>query len=342
MDSVATMSDKDRSDLFNATAETRNVAVQIIEKDFWVCWALKQLYSIDTLDAQLYFKGGTSLSKVFGIIERMSEDIDLVIDREGLGFIGEKDPTQDAISNKARDRLITDLKDAAAEYVNGPLHQALLQTFTGVLGAPGQWSLEVDVSDTDNTCIFFNYPSAEAASEYLKPHVLFELGARGDAWPAQDGTVTPYAAEVFPEIFTSPTTTVRTITAERTFWEKVTLLHTLTHRETAKVISSKPARHYYDVYMLAQTTAGQGAIQDLDLLADVVKHKMTFYRRAADRYDLAVPASIRLVPDTETLDALRKEYSEMAEIMIFGEAPDFEAVIEALSGIENTLHNSCP
>lgn len=341
MDSVATMPADDRSDFFRSVAETKGVRVQVIEKDFWVCWALKQLYAIDSLSEILYFKGGTSLSKVFGIIERMSEDIDLVIDREALGYVGEKDPAQEGLSNKKRDRLINDLKCDAADFVEGPLRLALLEAFARVLGDSGQWSLRVDVSDHDNTCIYFSYPTVEKTSEYLRPHVLFELGARGDAWPSIEGIVTPYAAEVMPEFFSSTTATVRTITAERTFWEKATLLHTLAHRDTQRVIQSKPARHYYDVHQLAQSPKGQGAIQDLGLLADVVKHKTTYYRRAADRYDLAVPESLRLVPDSATRNALRGEYEKMAEIMIFGGAPDFEEIIGTLSEIEQTLRKAC-
>lgn len=339
MDKIANMPARDRSDLFRAVAETKGVMVQIIEKDFWVCWALRHLYAIDTLDASLYFKGGTSLSKVFGIIERMSEDIDLVIDRVALGFTGDKDPTSDGISGNARNRLIKELKATAAQFVDGPLYHALHDRFTEQLDDPSSWSLDADISNLDNTCIYFNYPSLEDPSEYLRPMVMFELGARGDAWPSVEGTLTPYAAEIMPDLFTDSETTVSTITAERTFWEKSTLLHTLAHRDTDRVIQMKPARHYYDVYQLSQHDSGRNAIQDIALLVDVVKHKKTFYPRASDRYDLAIPETLRLVPDEETVKALHDEYKEMAEIMVFGDAPDFDTVLNALSAIEKKMRN---
>ncbi len=121
MDHIARFDPKDRSDLFRAAAEERGVTSGIIEKDFWVCWVLRRIYTLSGLPVQIFFKGGTSLSKVFGVIERMSEDIDLVIDRRGLGFTGDKDPAAPGLSNKARQRLVGEVKSSAREFVRGEL-----------------------------------------------------------------------------------------------------------------------------------------------------------------------------------------------------------------------------
>ena len=337
MDKVARLSSSDRSDLFRAAADAKKVSVQIIEKDFWVCWVLRHLYSLDRLPAPLYFKGGTSLSKAFGIIDRMSEDIDLVIDRESLGFTGDRDPCSADLSNKARDRLIRELKSVAADFVGSTLAPALKARLAEILGDSEAWSIRVDVTDLDNTIIEFYYPRSEAPSAYLKPMVLLELGARGDTWPAVERPVQPYAADSFPEQFDIPTHTVRVIAAERTFWEKATLLHALAQREPAKAAAGRHARHFYDLFRLLQHESGQNALADRQLLADVVHHKKTFYPRAADRYDLAVPATIRLVPDDEAARLIRPEYDRMAEEMIFGEAPSFAVVLQILRDAEATL-----
>ena len=339
MDDVARLAPADRSDLFRAVAENKGVSIQVIEKDFWVCWVLKHLFTLDDLGADLYFKGGTSISKVHKVIDRMSEDIDLVIDREGLGFTGAKDPQRQDLSGKARKRLIYELKTKAADYVDNRLHTALQQRFELELGEPteGSWTLQADISNLDNTVINFHYPSNEEKPEFLRPMVLFELGARGDTWPAIEGEVTPYAAEVMPEHFSAPTASVPTISAERTFWEKATLLHTLAHRDPDKPIGNAIARHYYDVYRLIQSDHGKAAIQDLKLLEQVVEHKSTFYPGNSYRYDLAVPGSLRLVPDEAMIRKLRPQYDETADVMVFGEAPSFDEVLEALTKTEHEL-----
>ena len=334
MDDVARLAPRDRSDLFRAAAEAKGVTIQIVEKDFWVCWVLRQLYTLGDLPAALLFKGGTSLSKVFGVIERMSEDIDLVIDRADLGFTGDLDPTAAGVSGKERERRIDALKKAAAVFVGGPLVDALRARFEAVLGSSESWSLRADVTNLDNTLILFEYPSMEPPSAYLRSMVQLELGARGDTWPATEGKVTPYAAEMFPAQFHEPTASVRAITAERTFWEKATILHALAHQGAEKAKRAKLARHYYDVYRLWEHGLGRTAGGDQTLLADVVRHKTTFYRDPKARYELAIPGSLRLVPDDDVLAVIRSEYAAMAEEMIFGEVPKLDEVLRVLKDAE--------
>lgn len=336
MDRVAQLRPADRSDLFRAAADRKGVSPQIIEKDFWVCWVLRHLYGLpDT--TPLCFKGGTSLSKAFAVIDRMSEDVDLVIDREALGFTGDRDPASRGLSGKARGRLITELKAEAAHFVERTLCPALHARFSEVLGDSPAWSLHADVSNLDNTFIEFQYPTNETPSGYLKPIILLELGARGDTWPTETRPIRPYAADHFPDQFAAPEHTVRVITAERTFWEKATLLHTLAHHEPAVVANRKPARHYYDLFRLLQREPGRKALADVQLLADVVRHKSTFYPRAADRYDLAMPATIRFVPPAETIRLIEPDYERMAEEMIFGDAPAFSEVLRTLVEAQESL-----
>ena len=334
MDKVACLSPTDRSDLFRAVADQKGVTVQIIEKDFWVCWVLRQLAGLDSLPVDIFFKGGTSLSKVFHVIERMSEDIDLVIDRKALGFTGDQDPMQEGMSGKQRERLINALKAEAVRFVDGPLFDSLSNRFTEVLGKSDEWTIRTDVENPDNANIFFSYPTNEEPSEYLKTEVLLELGARGDTWPTVDGTVRPYAAELFPEQFEHADALVQAISAQRTFWEKVTLLHSLVHLGEDRMVKAKPARHLYDVYQLANNELGREAILNTDSLASVVEHKKVFYKRTASKYELAVPGTLRILPSKELAEVLRPEYEEMAEIMIFGDAPEFDVVVDALIGLE--------
>jgi hypothetical protein len=338
MDEVARLAPRDRSDLFRAAAEAMGVTVPVIEKDFWVCWVLSHLFTLEDFSSGLTFKGGTSLSKVFGAIERMSEDIDLVIDRAGLGFTGKHDPAAEAIGGHERARRLEALKKAAADFVAGPLANALRSRVRSVLGADGSWSLDADVSNLDNPLLNMRYPSIEPPSGYLRPMIRLELGARGQPWPSVAGTVTPYAAERFPAAFRQPTAAVRALSPERTFWEKVTILHALAHQDAARAKRAKPARHSYDVCRLWQRGIGQTAVGDHELLADVVRHKATFFRDPKARYELAVPGSLRLVPAAEIAAALRPDYESMAEEMIFGVAPSFDKVMAVLAEIEAAVN----
>ena len=231
VDQVARFEPQDHSDLFRAAAEQRELTVGIIEKDFWICWVLRRIYTLTQPPAQIYFKGGTSLSKVFRVIERMSEDVDLVIDRNDLGFTGLKDPATPGLSNKARQRLVDEIKTTARDFVRDELKPALDQAFSAALGVVASsttWETVLAEDDPDDQTILFQYPTIEPPSEYLRAMVRLELGARGDPWPSVKGTIRPYAADLFPGQFAEPDTELSlVVSAERTFWEKVTILHML-------------------------------------------------------------------------------------------------------------------
>lgn len=342
MDQVARFKPQDRSDLFRAAAEERGVFASIIEKDFWVCWVLRRIYTLPNLPVELHFKGGTSLSKVFGVIERMSEDVDLVIDRRGLGFTGENDPAAPGLSNKARQRLVRQIKESACKSLHDVVKPALERAFSDALGvAPGSTGWKIILADDgrDEQTILFEYPTIEPPSEYMRAMVRLEFGARGDPWPSVKGTIRPYAADVFPNQFADPDTNLRFVVAcERTFWEKVTILHMLHHKPPGKVFCQRPARHYYDVFRLAQHELGRKAIGDVRLLARVVEHMMLFFPCGWAQYHLAKPGSLKLAPPGHLLEELRDDYKEMAEQMIFGEVPEFDAVLEGLQEIEISLN----
>ena len=208
MDDVARRNSGDRRDLFTEVAAERgNISTAVIEKDFWVCWTLKQLFTLDRSPARLIFKGGTSLSKVYGVIERFSEDIDLSLNREDLGFVGEYDPYA-AISGKKAKALVEEIVALCRAKVASELGPELEESIESVLGPPdgvADWSLEADADDPQT--IYFKYPAGigsggqEGPSSYIPRVVRLEFGVRSDHWPAEEHEIRPYAAEVMPEQF---------------------------------------------------------------------------------------------------------------------------------------------
>ena len=184
MNSIAVSTARERAELFLDTVEVHPLLSEasLIEKDFWLCWVLSRLYSIE-IDVSFLFKGGTSLSKAYPVIQRLSEDIDLSIDRRDLGI---SDPSETS-SGKQRKKSIEALIDCSKKYISEVLVRMLLEDFSRILGAPGEsddWKLELDPED-DQT-ILMKYPITSVTPSldgYVSPIIRLELGARSDHWP---------------------------------------------------------------------------------------------------------------------------------------------------------------
>ena len=342
MDRIAQATQKERAELFRRSAGVvrpeRSPA--IIEKDFWVCWALHRLFDVLQFRPQLIFKGGTSLSKAYHAVERFSEDVDLSLSRRDLGFADSRDPEQPGISGKESQRRIEALVDACQQTILDRLLPGLRADFASTIG-PGGWSVELDTIDPQT--VIFTYPRSELAGalpEAIRPAIRLEMGARSDDWPVEVREIRPYAAEAFPAAFTAAVSCqVRALDAKRTFWEKATILHAEHHRPAGKPLAAGMSRHYYDLYQLAGQEIGQRALERGDLLARVVAHKSLFFASAWANYETAVPGSLHLVPQEGQAVFLRADYARMRE-MIFGEAPAWEQIMHGLRELEAQINRS--
>lgn len=336
MNRTAQMAAKNRADLFAETAARRDLAEAIVEKDFWVCWVLKQLFSIDALHHRLLFKGGTSLSKVFHAINRFSEDIDLAVDYAALGFSGDKDPRKEGISKTKRAGILDEMMTECRRYIAGDFLTAFRGRCEEILGKTDAWGLKV--SDHDPNSVQFRYPLASTKKlDYVVPQVVLELGTHAEFVPHGNFTIKAFAAEEFPDVIKDADVGVSALLAKRTFWEKATILHAEFHRPTDKPMPDRYSRHYYDLGMLAQANVRREALADLQLLADVVTHKQTFYPSSWARYDLSRPGSLRVVPPGERRQGLQGGYKKMS-VMIFGNPPAFDTLIETLAALENEIN----
>ncbi|MDP9175726.1 MAG: nucleotidyl transferase AbiEii/AbiGii toxin family protein [Planctomycetota bacterium] len=341
MDDFARMRAADRVDLFQRVANNRGLNPAIIEKDFWVCWTLNRLFTLPKFPGGLLFKGGTSLSKVFNAIERFSEDIDLSFDRSGLGFGGENDPLVGR-TGKQRKHRVEALIEASRRMIREQLLPELGESFRTALdqrsGGAEAWSVELAADDLDGQTILFHYPASilpHSANEpaYIRPVVRLELGARSDHWPTIEGSVTPYAAEDFPGVFRTPSCRLKVLSAERTFWEKATVLHTWYHAPEDKAFRDRQSRHYYDVARLYEKGIGKEAMKNIDLLLKVAQHKEVFFASSWAKYREARPGTLRLLPRPSRLDELKRDFEIMRE-MIFGQPQSFDHVLEVLREIE--------
>jgi len=324
MDKVARLSQAERSELFSETAVRKGMTPAIAEKDFWVTWTLDKLFAHPKLSRILMFKGGTSLSKVFGLIERFSEDIDLILD---WNLVVGEDPEADR-SKAKQAKLNKEINERGQAYIASEL----LETVKGVLAPVCTCDLDSDDPNTLNV----RYPAA-FSDAYLRPEVRLEIGPLASWLPFGDYSIRPYAAEVFPAVFDRSDCRVKAIKAERTFWEKATILHHEAHRPEGNIQPPRNSRHYYDLAQMAASTTKEVALGNIDLLHDVVEFKQRFYPRGWARYDLAVPGTLKLVPEAHVLAIVKSDYRAMAN-MIFGEYPSIESILDRLKALEDEIN----
>ena len=342
-ESFLSFSEHDRRDVFEAAASRLDTLPGYVEKDFWVCLVLDVLFNRRPDGSpNLLFKGGSSLSKVFGLIERFSEDIDLVVFRDGLGFEGERDPTAGSnLSNRKRTVLFKELRAACSGYVRGDLRTALSSRIDET--AEGCHVLPDD-ADVDEQTLLIEYPTLYPSRTvpYVAPRVKVEAGARSAFDPSQDCGVTPYIADELPE-WSFDVDGIRVIAPQRTYWEKLLILHGAHcgYRDGRRLPADRDriSRHYYDVAMITAAEIGRSALGNVDLLDAVRNHNLVAFRQAWKRFEEAVPGSLHVVPQGKLRTVIERDYAAMQD-MILGDAPDFVWVMDQLQEAEAEINGT--
>lgn len=328
-------SKQDLRDAFTIVAERKGVLPMVVEKDFWITWCLQKLFSLP-LPVSMVFKGGTSLSKGFNLISRLSEDCDITLNRADLGFIGGKDPMI-APSRKKRDKLLEELKQVCNTFVTVDIQQALKESMQNEL-AEETWELG---PEEDPQSLRFHYPqvlsdSGYGTQDYVRRSVLLEFGVRGNIYPTEDRQIKSYIEDEF-DGFDSGAITIPCLSPLRTFWEKATLLHAEHHRPSEKSAPMRISRHYYDLSMLHKAGYAEQAMGKIELLQDVVENKSMLFPSAWANYESIWSDSLKLMPSRERLESLEKDYAQTKETMLFGVKPSFEDLLNDMTKLEGKL-----
>lgn len=330
MRKIAKLNEKDRKALFHNTAAKMGMTDAIIEKDFWVCFMLDYLFHRCKWKDNIAFKGGTSLSKSFGLIERFSEDIDLILDWRVIGY--EKEEPWQKRSNTKQDLFNNEANAKTEEFLKKDFLPCVANDLKNELG----YSVNCYIEENDPQTVAFAYNRSFDDMSIL-PVIRLEIGALAAWTPADEKAITPYAAEQYPHLFEQASTEILTVLPERTFWEKVTILHREANRSEDKTFPTRYSRHYYDLYCMYNSPVKEAAFADLELLDRVVKFKEKFYRCPWAKYEDAKAGTMKLMPPEYNLKALEDDYKHMQNI-IFGDKPSFDEIIKTIQKLENEIN----
>ena len=330
MRNIAKINENDRKALFHNTAAKMGMTDAIIEKDFWVCYMLDYLFHRCAWKDNIAFKGGTSLSKAYGLIERFSEDIDLILDWRVLGY-GINEPWEER-SNTKQDIFNKEANTRAEVFLRDTFLPSVVADLTAELGE----NISCFIDDDDPQTVKIAYPNSFADMSILQ-EIRLEMGALAAWTPVKVVDITPYAAQEYSRLFKQPSTDILTVLPERTFWEKVTILHREAFRAEDRPFPSRYSRHYYDLYRMMQTEIKDKALADNDLLTRVVDFKDKFYRCPWARYDIAKRGTICLMPPEYNLDKLRTDYEHMQN-MLFGNKPSFDEIMDCIAKLEKEIN----
>jgi hypothetical protein len=326
-DAFLQLSPEEQADILQTRAGKLGQRAEHLEKDVWICWVLQGLFGMPGR-LPMAFKGGTSLSKVYGAIRCFSEDVDVTVEYKSLDQ--SIDPFDPKTSRTARDKYTEILKVKLAGYTN----HVIRPHFEILLSQLSEKPTTAMKISADGEKLFIPYPSRFGKDE----SVLLEFGGRNVILPNEDRHLRPYIAAELPDL-EFPEATVHVLSPRRTFWEKATLIHVACNRSNPNLDADRQSRHWHDLAILADHEIGKASIADRHLLEDVVKHKNIFFRASYAKYEACLSGGLRLIPEKALREALRLDYEKMiADGMFEGEPPSFESIISRLGALEKEIN----
>jgi predicted nucleotidyltransferase component of viral defense system len=319
----------EKAAIFTEIATQKGMKPFAVEKDWWVSRTLEIIFQMP-IAKHLVFKGGTSLSKAWKLIHRFSEDIDLAIDKEFFGFVGE-------LGKNKRDNL----RKIAGAYTTGVFFEELKKVFEAKgLSVLNFEVIEAKDSDQDPRVLEIYYPNViKPDTEYLQPRVQIEVSCRSLREPFSIQTFGALVDEFYADKdFAAPLIEVPTVNAERTFLEKLFLLHEEFHRPADKMRIDRLSRHLYDVYHLTQAGVAAKSITDKELYETIVAHRYKYTRVGEVDYNLHHPHTLNPIPPQAVIADWEVDYAKMKEDMIYEEKkPSFEDLINNLKELRRRL-----
>ena len=314
-----------------------NLPSLAIEKDIWVCWVLQTLFSI-TERPKMAFKGGTSLSKIYGAIARFSEDVDVTIDHQTWKN-PEKDPFASDLSNSQIGKIAKEYEEKTKEFIQ----KTVIPAFEKEAATLNIKGIRIEFDGKEALTVV--YPTVMIDSpdifdnRYMKSNILVEFGGKNSIEPNNSKLVVPELSALIPDLI-FPSASVDVLDPERTFWEKATLIHVECNRTTPKKSFDRLSRHWYDLFKLESHEIGEMALQNVPLLKDVIKFKKVFFHSSYANYDDCIAGRFKLYPQNEEMRRnLEEDYEKMKKSSMFREEPpDFNNIMLRMKEIETQIN----
>jgi len=325
------LSDSEKMSLIDQMYEETKLPQVIIEKDVWVTAVLRALFSLP-YSQNLSFKGGTSLSKCYDLIERFSEDVDISINREFFGFTGDRFTVK---------QISKDLRKATCKFIRNELQFDLANRMQAV-GIPADlFSVKMNISPIttiDPEKVFIEYKSVLSPNPYIRNTVVLEIGGRSMKEPLQKVKVQSLINKHFTQAtFVEKPFEINAVAAERTFLEKICLLH----EEFAKpsnIRVERMSRHLYDLVQMIDTPIMENALKNKELYESIIAHRRMFIAMKGFDYDTLAPKTIRIVPPDHIIDLWKADYEAMQETMIYGNALSFKDLIDKIRQLNKAIN----
>ncbi|UCS94304.1 nucleotidyl transferase AbiEii/AbiGii toxin family protein [Echinicola marina] len=323
------LSKERRTTILNQATERTGLPAVAIEKDWWVTLCLNASFTLPYSE-NIVFKGGTSLSKGWNLIERFSEDIDLAIDRRFFGFEGDISKTQ-----------IRKLRKLSCEFISIQFLEDITQKLTEwkAIDECKLFAYPIKASDKDPQTIEIHYNSVVDTSNYLPQRVLIEVSSRSLMEPTENREINSVISEQFPGMkLSTGSFSIPTVLPQRTFLEKIFLLHEEFSQPAEKIRINRLSRHLYDLEKLMDTSHGIEALKNKGLYDHIVSHREKFNPLRGLDYSSHTPDKIKIIPDEPIINEYEKDYTEMTKFMIYGEPLTFEKLIKRLTELQKRIN----
>ena len=316
-----TLSREERLEPLGVAATQSGRPVRLLEKDIWVVWALDGL-SRSQLGEHLVLWGGTSLSKSYNIIRRLSKDIDVIYDiRQLVRDRGGDDPIPTREITEKRAAFIEEALSIVKKHIEKTSVRAIARAY--------------------HNKIYIDYDPLAKGTGHVQPNVIFDFRVHDTGEPSEKRTITCDAAVHLPNL-RFPSATLKTLLPKRTFWDKATAIHDYCARGRAE---DRYSRHWHDLMRLDDVGCAKAAFEDPGLAKSVAAFKARFIRTKDSAgnpidYDKAISGNLKLVPDGEALDALEADYKKMADDgILLDDAEPFAKLIERCTDIEKRANS---